>query len=867
MALVRTPTRVRKLLVLVVVIVVALAAFLWFQAAHEGAAVQPETVSAAQPSRDPTQEPVELASTPELADRTVLEHTSPDAARAPAASAGPRCRIFGRVLDENGVAIGDAGVTLMVRGGRWSDVEAPENVQRRSNAEWVRMTTAADGVFRFEAPVPTADSVSLTITPDPFHALADRDYDSADGHEARLVEGENDLGDFQLAPRGAARGRVLSEDGRPIAGAQINASGAGIGRYSNADADERGEYLIGHLSAGRSSMTVAAQGWISRRDIPVEIRTMETADVPDVVLSPAHRIDGFVVDEQGAGVPAVLVRCTQSNGSRGRARTQPDGAFTLWVEKDEPCALEVRDAKGFEPYASAPEAKVSPGAQVVRIVLRRSALFTFRVVDALTDEPILRFGIRLDPKPVVGQFSSTSEREILIEDHPGGEASVPFTNTWVVVSAPGHAPLETDVVPDAGAQDRQTLALRPGARIRGSLLLDGQPFSKATVQKQREAIDEERTFQYEPGTVGGRIQYDLSVFSGRRRSTQSASDGSFLFEGLAPGTYALLIEAAGVARKRLRGTEVAAEQTLDLGPILLEKGGTIRGVLVAGADDSPEGYEIVLNRKLNVGTFGRRVEIESFDGRFEFEGLEGGTHVLTWSRPNANFSSAAEDVREQSIVLAAGEVREVLVDATRSTPCTVVVRLTRAGQPAAGIGVSVRNRKEGGAWSGWNLGTSSDDGVVSGKVDGDTTFDLVAVTAAWIDLGVIASDVVATPGGRIEHVFEISTGRLELQLPAGLRVPERGRVTLMLVAPGRDTSHLVAVTPGGARRPQVSATWSGNPIDFGELRPGEYEATVHVQRTEGGGAPTSPETAIDLREPYKTTVSVAAGRTATIVVP
>ena len=326
----------------------------------------------------------------------------------------------------------------------------------------------------------------------------------------------------------------------------------------------------------------------------------------------------------------------------------------------------------------------------------------------------------------------------------------------------------------------------------------------------------------------------------------------------------LQIEAAGVARKRLRGVEVSAEQRLELGDVPLENAAKIRGVLVAGADLSPEGYTVYLGQHL-----GRQVEIEGVDGAFEFDGLEAGSYRLSWSRPSQDMW-LDPNPRGQTFDLAAGEVRDVVLDASASAPCTVVVRLVRAGKPAAGLRVfyGVRSQENRAQWSGTTLGTTSADGMVVGQVDGDLTFDLRAYgEGGWSPIGTIATDLAASPGGRIERTFELSVGRLVLELPEGLQAPEKGRVGVTLAAAGRERIFLGATTAGVTARMPDSTTWTGRTIDLGELEAGEYEATIRIERYEDSGVAQQPPQVIALREPYTTQVTIEPERTATITVP
>ena len=256
----------RKFLAILVVLAVALAlaVFLWLSARGERVPVEPGAPPAVDRSHATLQEPPALAESAATPDRIAQPLATPVASDAPT---GPRCRVFGRALDVDGLPIADAGVTLYPVGGRWSETATIERSEPEPGGhERLKTTTAADGRFEFEAPLPTADWVSLDIEPDAYHELVDRQFGPAGGRDKpRIVEGDNDLGDFRLAPRGAARGRVLSVDGRRIEAARISVSGPNRGaRYANTQTDAHGDYVAGHLQEGPNSLSVTAEGWIAQ---------------------------------------------------------------------------------------------------------------------------------------------------------------------------------------------------------------------------------------------------------------------------------------------------------------------------------------------------------------------------------------------------------------------------------------------------------------------------------------------------------------------------------------------------------------------------------------------------------------------------
>jgi hypothetical protein len=286
----------------------------------------------------------------------------------------------------------------------------------------------------------------------------------------------------------------------------------------------------------------------------------------------------------------------------------------------------------------------------------------------------------------------------------------------------------------------------------------------------------------------------------------------------------------------------------------------LHGVLVADANGTPVGFQVGMDR---VPT--RRLEIDDVGGKFEFQGLEAGEHTITWSRP-AHRWSLDGDSREQTIHLAAGEVREITLDAASSKPCDVIIYLSSGGRPAAGAAVNarVRPRTKSGLPMSFSFGTSGADGMVKGQVDGDLTFDIDVITASLHRLGTVEEDLRASPGGRIERTVDISTGRLLIELPAGVQVEKYGQIQVYLAR--NEPGPRVPVVRTAEPRPHVpgAPVWTTSRIDFGEFRADSYDVLITCMRLDSSGERVK---VIQLHEPFRTKVVIEADREVKLVVP
>ncbi len=855
----------RALATLVVVLAVILLLVLVFTRRAPLPPLVPSAATAPRENRTEFDAHVELLSSPGGAKNTErVANPSAQAAAKSASPSGPRCRVLGRIVDSEKVPLAGVSIRVYPIGGRWSDVSqiarvGPEGVQR----EELSTHTAGDGRFEFEAPLPTSDWVSLDVEPDVYHTLTYRWFGPAGGrNRPRLVEGDNDLGDMRVAWCGAAEGRVLSELGTPIAGVNVNIESVSpLFRTPSTMTDAAGHYVLGHMTPGEESIHISHPSCVEHDAIEAEIEFGKTTNVPDVVLTRAKTIRGIVVDEAGALVQGIDVGATSADRMFSTSRrTGPDGQFTIDARRPGKFVLAVPEQKGYRAWGGEDKATFDPDTSGIRIQLERAPAKTFHVVAVHTGESIERFGIRIEAKPKGGGVVYRDEADLPLDDHPDGELSLPFSGepSTVLVVAPGRTDLVTDVANGAGTQ---TLALSPACKLSGRVMLDGKPLAAAALELQMDGVDPDHTLDFMPGAMGGGIQYDLGSYAGRKRAYVTGDDGKFASGDLAPGTYALQIEGHGAARLWLRGMTLKPEESRDLGDVEVFAAATVRGVLVAGADQSPIGFQVHLDHHDM-----RQVKIDAIDGKFSFAGLAAGHHTITWGRPTQDWYSD-DDPHEQALDLAPGETRDVILDASASTPCTVIAHVQRGGKPAVGVIVSVRMRsRTKDRVSTERLGVTDDHGTAQGQVDGDKHFDLLATDTSYATLGELALDIDAIPGGRIERSGEITLGTLVLELGPALQPPESGELSVKLLDARAKPTFLLAQTPRNKLTyASKGRVWGGSRVEMGGVMAGTYDATVSITRYDKDA--NGRWTPVALREPYKTRVVIEADHEAKIVVP
>jgi hypothetical protein len=856
----------RGMLAVVVALIGAVVLVSWLTHGSSPASVALPSPGASEPSATKHDAHDEVLTASSSIDERA--HASPPTSSRTAVvdtSAGPHCRIFGRVVDEKDAPVPGVSIRIFPVGGRWSDYASIPSVGPAGLAhEELSTTSSDDGRFELRAPAPTATSISMSFEPDPYHACFTRQFGATGGFlPRRLVEGDNDLGDTLLIRCGAAEGRVLSEAGSPIQKAVISSDGGFYGSTNpTATTDEGGRFVLGHVTPGERALSFGGAEWMTHDEARVEVVLGAATHVPDVILKPASTVAGMVVDDSGSPLAAIRVSATSADRTfTSSTQTETDGSFVVRIKRPGKIMLFVPEQKGYRSWGGSDDV-FEPGTTGVHIELAHTSMKRFKIVDAHDGRPIARFGIRLDVKQVVGGVMR-AESELPLADHAGGETRLPFSGeaSTVIATAPGHAAVEVDVEPDVSKT--QTIALPIASSITGRVIFAGQPAAHAVITLQRDGIDSLHKIQFMPGAMGTSIRYDLGTYAGRLRALLTNPDATFAAVDLSPGTYALDFKAYGAAHKWLRTITVAPEQTLQLGDIVLDPGATVRGVLVAGADQSPIGFTVRMD-----GATGAERTIDGIDGKFEFTALDAGHHMISWSRPTQTWS-VDDDPREQPLELVAGETRDLILDATGSLPCRVVVHVLRGGAPAPDVQVAVRwrtPRKDRELRQ--PLGITNESGTVEGEVDGDMRFDLIVTRGSFGELCEIASGIDAVPGGRIERTGTLSTGTLVIEVPAGLKPEKWGEIGLNLLGTDGKSRFIAAQTRDVPRyNGRSEAVWEGTRIPFGDIAAGSYDATLRFttfdsEMTGGAGVVNRP-----LRDPYKTKIVIESGRETKIVVP
>lgn len=262
-----------------------------------------------------------------------------------------------------------------------------------------------------------------------------------------------------LDPLGRIAGRVVDEDGEPLAGASLTltgGSGFSVGAVETATTDEEGAFLFEGLEPGRFGLVAASPGrgtW----NRGLALQAGDSRELGDLVLEAGerwrHRVLGrFSASGRPEPVAGATLVAVDPSDAVVPASTDVYGEAEVEGPATGPLLLEVR-ADGFAPRrVEVPEATRSLDAEPHEIVLDPAGWIVAHVWDGPADAPCA--GCRVS-------LSGPGEPQSLVTDGTGKARSEPLApGTWRASLARlrGYGV----VVTRSGGDDSRTAVVRPG---------------------------------------------------------------------------------------------------------------------------------------------------------------------------------------------------------------------------------------------------------------------------------------------------------------------------------------------------------------------------------------------------------------------
>jgi protocatechuate 3,4-dioxygenase beta subunit len=471
-----------------------------------------------------------------------------------------------------------------------------------------------------------------------------------------------------LSEGGFVTGRIVDPAARPLAGRlrletvddQPLASSASEAIAADAKAD--GTFALGPLPPGVLGIGISAPRHASRR---VEATTTRrgAADLGDVVLETGLAIRGRVRDLEGHGLEGASVRARlRRPGERrlGEATSEADGEFVVAGLEAGPYWLTAE----LSGYAAA-HANAQPGGDPVDLAMELGGEIAGQVVGA-PGQPAEDATISAESEAEGEVFSASGladegEGRFVLRDLRAGRYVVQAR-----AAGKGEATVSGVRVVAGTRTDVGTLRLAGGGIVRGTVVdVDGRGIPGARVVAER----------------------DLSMQTGDLEA-QTGSSGAFEIRGVPAGKVRVLTSHPAYASPpKPEVVEVDAEKEPVPVRIVLLEGARIEGH-AAHRDGRPFASGRIFVRSLVSGAdrVGEVPPPVRPDGSFAIDHVSSGPTQVTLLAPSS--AGGLMGLASREVLLGDGEttavdfsLRDVVVAGT----------VTRAGQPAPGVRVSLRS--------------------------------------------------------------------------------------------------------------------------------------------------------------------------------
>lgn len=482
--------------------------------------------------------------------------------------------------------------------------------------------------------------------------------------------GDYEAGDLRVEPQAALRGRLVDEQGAPVAGATLTwiidsvrpallpksavqaDDGDLIEIFARTESDARGEFLLEGLWQGSGQLHVQGQLVSSMSVEDVELVSGGITDLRDVIVAHGATITGLVLDADGRPVPGAELALVEDEG-HGEApgdadallalvawgspwfrkfHAGPDGRFVVGgLPHDEDFDLVAR-APGHDPGALR---DLVPDSGPHELRLRRQALLDVTVVDEADDSVPSEVQLTatrvydtddVDPEPLPVEPLPDAEGRPAVWRVRG----VGGLGTRLFVAAPGYARqrVQAEVVAEGG-QGRHVVRLIAESLVTGRVLdTNGAGIADVLVMAEHIAGDAE-------GEAGS------EAFA----RTRSGPDGRYRLAQLAAGQWSLWTEAPGWMP--VRDVTVRAGDGRRDEDLILARASRIEGVLTNRDGFPALGAEVELQRLRDGVPDEDDVKSASSGagGRYLFDHLSPGTWLVRWRSVRSVVVGAGETVR------------------------------------------------------------------------------------------------------------------------------------------------------------------------------------------------------------------------------
>lgn len=455
-----------------------------------------------------------------------------------------------------------------------------------------------------------------------------------------------------LEPGIAVTGSVLDAEGKTLAGAEVVlASGDELANRGQARTDDNGHFRVVALETGAAALLVQAPGRAPQQ----RKFQLESGLAPfEFKLAPGRTHAGRVLDEAGkpvAGAVVAVERWQDLDLLKWRAETDVDGRF-IWDSAPLDAITLSVSKPGFNRTTLPVGEMVAPE---LTLRLARTFLFTGRVLDAETGQPITAF--RLVRGRVWGGFEEDQTSWQAERDRPLSNAEGTFSlgldyqsggRVRFMAVAEGYLPEASPAFDETGWHEHE-FKLKKGSGPRGVVVnAAGQPVEGAEV-----AVLGFGYVALQPGSL-------RSLGASTVHVAKTDAAGRFSLPALLPNPQLIAVHAEqGFA-------ELSAGELAVAGKIALLPWGRVEGVMKIGSKVAADREVALVNQsttpsglQFDFNAYKTRTDAE---GRFAFDKVPPGERQLMRPIPFGRGGWSWSHL--QRLTVKAGEVTTVTYGGT-----------------------------------------------------------------------------------------------------------------------------------------------------------------------------------------------------------